>query len=159
MWLFKNAYFLYVNQTSPERAMEVAISKLGTRYRCQHLFPGLRHIADFALLDRQIIIEVDGKSHSKPDQIYKDLVNTLALEKRGWRVLRCSNDDVSSDAEGTLQRLLTHGITARLTIPEIEARLQDPDLLAALSPPKKTKRKPGPPRRAKPRRRARKVED
>lgn len=141
-WLFKNWYYLYAHQTEPEKAMERAVCKLGERYRAQHLFPGLKHIADFALPDRKLIIEVDGASHMTEAQRIKDLVHTLALTKLGWTVVRCTNEDVQRAPDETLAGLLT---AQAPTLGELQAALASypPELL---SPPKRRKRKPGTPR-------------
>lgn len=118
MWLFKNWYYLYSNQTEAERALEPAVAALGRRYRAQHLFPGLKHVADFALLDDRLIIEVDGKSHSEEGQIAKDFAHTLGLAKIGWRVFRCKNEEAVSDPEGTVAKALA--FTHFPTLAELE---------------------------------------
>lgn len=123
MFLFKNWYWLYSNLTEPELALEPAIAALGKRYRAQHLFAGLKHIVDFALLDDKIIIEVDGSSHTKPDQIRKDLEHTIKLESMGWRVVRCSNEAAKANPEHTLRLLLTDGLNHRPSLEELRARL------------------------------------
>jgi very-short-patch-repair endonuclease len=83
---------LYNKPTEAEKAIEPAIASLGERYRSQHPFFALRHIADFVLLDRKLIIEVDGKSHSAPKQIKKDLEHTIALKALGYEVIRVTNE-------------------------------------------------------------------
>lgn len=78
--------------TAAEAALEPAIAKLGERYRHQYPFWGLKYFADFALLDRKLIIEVDGASHDTPKQKEKDLLHELAVLELGWRVVRISNE-------------------------------------------------------------------
>lgn len=104
--ILKNWARLYTNQTEPEQILEPVIAALGERYRCQHPFFSLRHITDFALLDRKLIIEVDGKSHSQPAQIKKDLEHTIALKALGWEVIRVSNEDAKANPWGTIQAAL-----------------------------------------------------
>jgi very-short-patch-repair endonuclease len=140
-------YRMLCNPTAAEEAIEPAIAALGERYRSQHLFLGMKHIADFALLDRKLIIEVDGDSHSTPRQREKDLKHTLALQALGWTVFRCSNEQAMAAPSGTVQAALTASQTAPA---ELQADLDQlhrdyPALLVVAA-----KR----PRRAKPRRRA-----
>ncbi len=88
---------MYDRPTQAESALESAIASLGERYRHQHPFWGLKYFADFALLDRKLIIEVDGDSHNNPRQKEKDLLHELAVLDLGWRVLRVSNERALRD--------------------------------------------------------------
>lgn len=134
--------------TEPEIALEPAIAALGERYRAQHLFAGMRHIADFALLDRKLIIEVDGASHLAPAQREKDLKHTLALQALGWTIYRCSNEAAMVDPVGVVSTALR----ASQTAPEVlqaaldRLHLDYPKLLA---PKAKRSRSSKPARRAK----------
>lgn len=97
---------LYTNQTASELALEPAIAALGKRYRAQHPMFGVHAVADFALLDDKIIIEVDGKSHNTPAAKEADAARTAKLEKLGWVVARCKNEEAVSDPAGTVRRCL-----------------------------------------------------
>lgn len=92
--------------TDSEEALEPAIAALGERYRTQYYFPKLSHFADFALLDRKRIIEVDGSSHDKPAQKKKDLERMLALQAMGWDVIRVTNEQSQANPSGTVQAAL-----------------------------------------------------
>lgn len=157
MWLFKNAHFLYANRTPAELALESAIAALGIPYRAQMLFPGLGHIADFALLDSKVIIEVDGKSHDKPIQLAKDYIHTIALAKRGWKVVRCTNEEVLRSPKATLDRLILLATNPQRTPEELLEEAQALGLLDAHGKPTQPKRKPKPRRRGGTRRIARKA--
>lgn len=140
-------YRLYHNMTAAEKALEPAIAALGERYRSQHPFLKHKLFADFALLDRQLIIEVDGASHDAPRQKKKDLEHMLALRSDGWNVVRVSNERATADPAGAVSECLRapqttpEDLTARL-----ERLLRDyPELLV---PPAK---------RAKPRRQPRRA--
>lgn len=52
-----------------------------------------KYIADFILYDR-IIVEVDGGYHSRKEQIVKDNRRTKDIQKKGYIVVRCSNNEV-----------------------------------------------------------------
>lgn len=112
-FMLQNWGRLYHNLTDAEQALEPAVAALGKRYRVQHPFFGLYLIADFVLLDDKIVIEVDGSSHDTLDQKRKDLKHTIALEARGWAVLRCKNEEALHDPYGTVDLLLKN-ITSRL---------------------------------------------
>lgn len=105
---------LYTGQTKSEAALEPAIAALGRPYRFQHPFFGNHYFVDYALLEDKIIIEVDGKSHSSKDAKAADAERTRALEKQGWTVVRCKNEDAQRDPAGTVARLLLDANTQRL---------------------------------------------
>jgi very-short-patch-repair endonuclease len=93
------------NPTHEEQLMDREVAKLGKPYRFQWLVLG-NIIADFALLDDKIIIEVDGTSHTTAAAKKKDAKRTERLEAAGWRVVRCWNHEVREDAAGTLAKML-----------------------------------------------------
>lgn len=94
--------------TTAEAALEPAIAALGERYRHQYPFWGLKYFADFALLDRKLIIEVDGASHDKPAQKEKDLKHSLEVLKLGWYIYRCSNEWATKYPEESVDIALQH---------------------------------------------------
>ena len=61
----------------------------GLRFRRQH--PIGPYIADFACIERRLIVEVDGRSHGDRR---RDRPRDRVLEAMGWRVLRIGNDEV-----------------------------------------------------------------
>lgn len=98
---------LYANQTVAEMALEPEIAKLGIPYRFQHPIWSLRLFPDFVLLGPRLVIEVDDKSHLSTKKKAADAERTGRLNSRGWKVVRCSNEDAIKDPAGTLVRLLT----------------------------------------------------
>jgi len=56
------------------------------------------YIADFVARSRKLIIEIDGDTHALCEA--KDARRTAWLEKRGYRVIRFTNFEVSSNLEG-----------------------------------------------------------
>lgn len=139
-------YRLYQNMTPSELALEPAIAAVGERYRSQHPFLGLKHFADFALLDRKRIIEVDGDSHEAPRQKEKDLKHMIALAGLGWDVIRVSNEQATRDPAGTVAWALS---AIAPSVPELQARLQrlHRDYPELLEPPVKGKRRASAPRK------------
>jgi len=125
--------------TAAEQAVEPAIAALGERYRHQYPFWGIKYFADFALLDRKVIIEVDGDSHDRAEQKEKDLQHTLKVLELGWQVVRITNEQALRDPEGAIRAALASVRPARDTMLleiELKGRLallhqNYPHLLAA----------------------------
>ena len=59
-------------------------------------------IADFLCPQKALIVEVDGHTHTDPAA---DARRDAKLEELGFRVLRVSNHDVMTNADGVLQRI------------------------------------------------------
>jgi 5-methyltetrahydrofolate--homocysteine methyltransferase len=57
-------------------------------------------IVDFVCMERRLIVEVDGSVHDQQQEYDAD--RQAALEARGFRVLRFSNDDVFHALPATL---------------------------------------------------------
>jgi very-short-patch-repair endonuclease len=62
------------------------------RFRRQH--PIGPYFADFACLDLQLVIELDGGQHNDPDGLERDARRTSFLRSRGFVVLRFWDNDV-----------------------------------------------------------------
>jgi very-short-patch-repair endonuclease len=87
----------------------------GARFRRQH--PVGPYIADFACIGSKLIIEVDGATHSTPDELAYDAQRTKYLESEGWTVIRVTNTDIYENIDG-VWRL----IAAQLAPPSRSAR-------------------------------------
>ena len=77
------------------------------RFRRQH--PIGPYIADFACIDKRIVIELDGGQHQ--DQLVQDEQRSAFLRAQGWQVLRFWNNDVLNNLDGVLST-----IAERLTV-------------------------------------------
>jgi very-short-patch-repair endonuclease len=97
---------LYTAPTKSELALEPSVAALGVPYRAQHPVFALGFICDFALLDEKIILEVDGKSHSGKAAQEADRERTRKLERLGWVVARCRNEDAEREPKATVQKML-----------------------------------------------------
>ncbi|MCZ4298650.1 endonuclease domain-containing protein [Henriciella marina] len=71
------------------------------RFRRQH--PVGPFVADFACVERKVIVEVDGATHSTEAEWAHDLKRTEFLEAEGWKVVRASNAEVYENLEGVLE--------------------------------------------------------
>ena len=97
-YLTANARALRARQTKAESLLWCVLRGrrlCGLKFRRQ--YPIDPFIADFACIDRRVIIEIDGGYH---DYLYEaDVTRQQELEEQGWSVLRYSNEDVLSDVE------------------------------------------------------------
>ena len=65
-----------------------------------------KYIADFACLEKNLVIELDGGQHA--EQIAYDNARTEFLAKKGYEVLRFWNNDVIENIEGVLTLISEH---------------------------------------------------
>jgi very-short-patch-repair endonuclease len=72
------------------------------KFRRQH--PIERYVADFACVEKRLILELDGASHHERGE--RDAVRDEVLAERGWTTLRFSNRDLMSNAEGIILTVL-----------------------------------------------------
>ncbi len=64
------------------------------------------YIVDFLCRETKLIIEIDGATHSTEEEIAADGRRTAFLERRGFRVIRFTNQAVFESADGVLQLIL-----------------------------------------------------
>ncbi len=74
---------------------------VGAHFRRQHVIG--RFVVDFCCIAAKLIVEVDGGIHEKRTD--RDETRDDALSKRGYRVLRFSNDRVFEDLTGVLDAI------------------------------------------------------
>jgi len=108
----KAARKLRKNQTEAEIFLwqKLRYNKLGVKFRRQ--FPiifisdnrKLFFIADFVCIEMKLIIEVDGGIHEK--LMDKDEERTSVLDSLGYIVIRFTNEEVFSDVESVIQRIM-----------------------------------------------------
>lgn len=75
----------------------------GYWFRRQHIIG--RYIADFACLEKMLVIELDGKYHFLPDQMVDDDTRTSYLNRLGYRVLRFTNEEILCDTDNALAKI------------------------------------------------------
>lgn len=68
------------------------------RFRRQH--PIGPYIADFACAAARLVVEVDGATHSTPEELAYDQRRTNYLQSKGWSVIRVSNTDIYENIDG-----------------------------------------------------------
>jgi very-short-patch-repair endonuclease len=91
------------DMTDAERKLwlRLNVRQLGVKFRKQ--VPVTPYIADFACLERGLIIELDGGQHD--ENRAKDENRTRYLEAKGYRVLRFWNTDVMRNIEGVVEAI------------------------------------------------------
>ena len=62
-------------------------------------------IADFACLERRVVIEVDGSAHDSPERRDRDATRDRWIEAQRFRVLRLEDGVVLEDPEMALERI------------------------------------------------------
>jgi len=71
------------------------------------------YFADFVCRERNVVVEVDGGTHSTDEEVAHDERRTSALRALGYRVFRICNDDVYHNIDYTLDALLAFVEAAR----------------------------------------------
>ncbi len=75
----------------------------GERFLRQHIIGD--YIADFVSRHGGLIIEVDGGYHSEPRQQEDDELREEYLEKRGYHIIRFTNEEVLYDIDNVLETI------------------------------------------------------
>ena len=93
------------NPTEAERLLWFYLSnkQLGVRFRRQHIIG--QYIADFACLEKMLIIELDGGYHSLPEQLISDEQRTADLHEMGYRVIRFTNEELFQGIDLVLTKI------------------------------------------------------
>ncbi|MDD3722224.1 MAG: vitamin B12 dependent-methionine synthase activation domain-containing protein [Lutibacter sp.] len=93
--------------TDAERLLWYVLSgkKLdGYKIRRQHIIGN--YIADFICLKTNLIIEIDGSIHQLPENKVSDKERTKWLEEEGYRVIRFTNEEVLSNLDEVLDKII-----------------------------------------------------
>jgi very-short-patch-repair endonuclease len=100
-----NARSLRSDMTLAEQKLWQAIrGKQLERYRFRRQHPIGPCIADFACIDKSLVIELDGGQHQ--ERVAYDEQRTTFLQRQGWHVLRFWNNDVLNNLEGVLAKVI-----------------------------------------------------
>ncbi len=103
--VFKNAKDLSRNMTDAETALWQALRSHqidGVHFRRQHAIGP--YVTDFCSPRKKVIIEVDGGQHLEQEEY--DVRRTMFLESLGYKVLRFWNDEVLTDMDLVLERIM-----------------------------------------------------
>lgn len=92
-----NARELRIAQTDAEKVLWEYLRRnaLGVRFRRQFIIGDF--IADFACIEKKLIIEVDGEYHFSKEQIEEDRKRSYHISQLGYRVVRFTNEEIMND--------------------------------------------------------------
>lgn len=88
----------------PEQLLWLALRNRGIdglKFRRQHAIG--RFIADFACIERKLIVELDGAAHDI--DYVRDERRDAWLKSQGFRVIRFMNEDVTRNLEGVVETI------------------------------------------------------
>ena len=103
----KRARSLRNDMTYPEQKLWQSLrelKKLGLHFRRQA--PIGPFIVDFACFKENVVIEIDGHTHSTVAELEYDRRRQKFLEGEGYKVIRCPNEDVMANDEGVIMEVL-----------------------------------------------------
>jgi very-short-patch-repair endonuclease len=64
------------------------------------------YYADFACREAKLVVEIDGATHSTPEEVAKDQGRTAFMERQGYRVIRFTNDEVYKQIDRVCDAIL-----------------------------------------------------
>lgn len=105
-WKLKMAKRMRRNETTAEKRLwqSLRLKRLqGLRFRRQA--PILGYIADFFCPSLQLVVEVDGSAHDGREVM--DATRDTHPRRYGFNTIRVTNDDVLSNLNGVLKKILT----------------------------------------------------
>ena len=92
----------------------------GFKFRRQVLLSGF--IVDFAYCEAQLVVEVDGATHSTDAEITRDATRDAVVRTQGYAILRFTNDEVYHNLDGVLETVRLKLVALR---PPVEAETFD----------------------------------
>ena len=99
----RRARRLHRNATEAEQILWRALRALRLPARVRRRHPIGGYVADFAVPSRKLIIEISGGQHATATA--RDKARIRKLETRGWREIRFSSDEVTSNRAGVLDTI------------------------------------------------------
>ena len=63
-----------------------------------------KYYIDFAICDKKIALEIDGKQHKLPDRILSDIKKDGVLKENGWKIYRIEWNSINNDAGKDLMK-------------------------------------------------------
>ena len=76
---------------------------LGVRFRRQFIIGDF--IADFACIEKRLVVEVDGLYHLTDEQIEEDRKRTYHISQLGYRVIRFTNEEIMTDINKVVAKI------------------------------------------------------
>ena len=106
-WKRQRARSLRSSQTPAEDTFWRAVKakRLG-RFKLVRQVPIGPYFADFVCRSHKLIVEIDGGTHSSPEELADDERRTLHLQQLGYRIVRVSNADVVDNLDAICRQLI-----------------------------------------------------
>lgn len=79
----------------PEQFFMKVLNNNNIKY--EHNKPFIKYFIDFALFDKMIALEIDGKQHLMEDRKQSDIAKNDILMKNGWKVYRIPWNEINTD--------------------------------------------------------------
>jgi very-short-patch-repair endonuclease len=92
----------------PEVLLWQVLRKRPDGHKFRRQFPIGQLTADFACLERRLIIEVDGESHDRGDQPRRDEARDALLQRQGFRVIRIPASEVLRDLDAVVRWIVAN---------------------------------------------------
>ena len=95
------------NQTPAEQILWYYLRKkqlAGLKFRRQEAFGN--YILDFVCYEKRLVIELDGGGHLDDEQKEHDKLRDKFIEDNDYKVLRIFNNDIFSNIEGVIEKIL-----------------------------------------------------
>jgi len=94
------------NMPSPERSLWLVLRNRNLRdLKFRRQFSIGHYIVDFACIEKHLVIEIDGDSHT--GRYHSDQQREATIRADGWQVIRVTNDDVLQNLTGVLVLIVT----------------------------------------------------
>ena len=95
------------DQTSAEAKLwRVLRNRALNRLKFRRQVPIDRYVADFVCFETKLVVEIDGATHSKENELARDAARTAMIEQSGFAVLRILNADIYDNLEGVRETIL-----------------------------------------------------
>ena len=65
-----------------------------------------RHVVDFAIQSRRLVIEVDGEFHALPERQQADMRRDKWLKSQGYSIIRITTGELSENFDGCIETIL-----------------------------------------------------
>ena len=103
----KAAKALRKSATTPEaRLWEQLRNRQLEGFKFRRQAPIGIYVVDFLCTEEMLVVELDGWTHSSPDEIANDIHRTAYLKAEGYRVMRMTNIEAMQDMDGVLKLIL-----------------------------------------------------
>ena len=93
-------------QTPAETTLWQNLRNRNLKYKFRRQHPIDRFIIDFYCAEAKLLIEIDGDSHLREEQIEYDKARTEYLEGLGYSVIRFTNDDVRYNIHAVVDEIV-----------------------------------------------------